>query len=174
MQTERAVSRHASRPSTRELHQHVIERAILAMRQNIDQSFPLEIEVEREPVLPDGPEPNTSDLALRTQMGRHWMRLLKQAGLGVPDVKTATLAEFGFDDISPTTPTDPKERLESAHLQSDPIAWQALTAVKGRLPDGRKLIAAIGNAVYDATGVRLRRVPFRDERVLAALKTASL
>lgn len=43
MQTERAVNRHASRPSTRELHQHVIERAILAMRQNIDRSFPLEL-----------------------------------------------------------------------------------------------------------------------------------
>jgi len=43
MQTERAVTRQApSRPSTRELHQHVIERAILAMRQNIDRSFPLE------------------------------------------------------------------------------------------------------------------------------------
>jgi nicotinate dehydrogenase subunit B len=33
-------------------------------------------------------------------------------------------------------------------------------------------LAAIGNAIYDATGVRLRRVPFRDQRVLAALKTA--
>jgi len=26
------------------------------------------------------------------------------------------------------------------------------------------------NAIYDATGVRIRRVPFRDARVLAALK----
>src|SRR6185295_9186600 len=86
-----------------------------------DQSFPLEIEVEREPVLPTGPEPNTSDLALRSQMGRHWMRLLKQAGLGAPNVKAATLTEFGFDDISETTPTDPKQQLESAHLQSDPV-----------------------------------------------------
>ncbi len=42
MQTERAVSRNPCRPSTRELHQHVIERAILAMRQNLDRSFPLE------------------------------------------------------------------------------------------------------------------------------------
>ena len=33
-------------------------------------------------------------------------------------------------------------------------------------------LAAIGNAIFDATGVRLRRVPFRDARVLAALKTA--
>jgi CO/xanthine dehydrogenase Mo-binding subunit len=33
-------------------------------------------------------------------------------------------------------------------------------------------MAAIANAVFDATGVRLRRVPLRNERVLAALKTA--
>jgi CO/xanthine dehydrogenase Mo-binding subunit len=35
-------------------------------------------------------------------------------------------------------------------------------------------IAAVANAIYDATGVRLRRVPFRPERVLAALKTAGV
>jgi CO/xanthine dehydrogenase Mo-binding subunit len=28
--------------------------------------------------------------------------------------------------------------------------------------------------IFDATGVRLRRVPFRNDRVLAALKTAKL
>jgi CO/xanthine dehydrogenase Mo-binding subunit len=33
------------------------------------------------------------------------------------------------------------------------------------------VIAAIANAIYDATGVRLRRAPFRKERVLAALRT---
>jgi len=33
-------------------------------------------------------------------------------------------------------------------------------------------LAAVANAIYDATGVRLRRVPFRDARVLAALKAA--
>jgi nicotinate dehydrogenase subunit B len=38
----------------------------------------------------------------------------------------------------------------------------------------KPLLAAVGNAIYDATGVRLRRVPFRDARVLAALKTAGL
>ena len=36
------------------------------------------------------------------------------------------------------------------------------------------MLAAIGNAIYDATGVRIRRVPFRDERVLAALKAAGV
>jgi CO/xanthine dehydrogenase Mo-binding subunit len=35
-------------------------------------------------------------------------------------------------------------------------------------------IAAVANAIYDATGVRIRRVPFRAERVLAALKAARL
>ena len=34
----------------------------------------------------------------------------------------------------------------------------------------KPMIAAVANAVYDATGVRLRRAPFRRERVLAALQ----
>jgi CO/xanthine dehydrogenase Mo-binding subunit len=34
--------------------------------------------------------------------------------------------------------------------------------------------AAIANAIFDATGVRLRRVPFRNARVLAALKAANV
>lgn len=33
-------------------------------------------------------------------------------------------------------------------------------------------IAAVANAIHDATGVRMRRVPFRNTRVLAALKAA--
>jgi CO/xanthine dehydrogenase Mo-binding subunit len=36
----------------------------------------------------------------------------------------------------------------------------------------KPLIAAVANAIYDATGVRIRRVPFRDARVLAALQAA--
>jgi CO/xanthine dehydrogenase Mo-binding subunit len=35
-------------------------------------------------------------------------------------------------------------------------------------------IAAVANAIFDATGVRLRRVPFRQDRVLAALKSAGV
>jgi CO/xanthine dehydrogenase Mo-binding subunit len=38
----------------------------------------------------------------------------------------------------------------------------------------KPLMAAVANAVFDATGVRLRRVPFRNARVLAALKSANL
>ena len=33
----------------------------------------------------------------------------------------------------------------------------------------RPLPAAIANAIFDATGVRIRRVPFSPERVRAAL-----
>jgi len=36
----------------------------------------------------------------------------------------------------------------------------------------KPMIAAVANAIFDATGVRLRRVPFRAPRVLAALKAA--
>ena len=38
----------------------------------------------------------------------------------------------------------------------------------------KPLLAAVGNAIYDATGVRIRRVPFRDARVLAAVKAANV
>jgi CO/xanthine dehydrogenase Mo-binding subunit len=38
----------------------------------------------------------------------------------------------------------------------------------------KPVIAAVANAIFDATGVRLRRVPFRDESVLAALKAAGV
>ena len=38
----------------------------------------------------------------------------------------------------------------------------------------KPLLAAVANAIYDATGVRLRRIPFRDARVLAALKAAGV
>ena len=37
----------------------------------------------------------------------------------------------------------------------------------------KPMIAAVANAIYDATGVRLRRPPFRRDRVLAALQANS-
>ncbi len=38
----------------------------------------------------------------------------------------------------------------------------------------KPMLAAIGNAIFDATGVRIRRVPFRDDRVLAAMKAEGI
>jgi CO/xanthine dehydrogenase Mo-binding subunit len=36
----------------------------------------------------------------------------------------------------------------------------------------KPMVAAVANAIFDATGVRIRRAPFRDDRVLAALQAA--
>jgi len=36
----------------------------------------------------------------------------------------------------------------------------------------KPILAAVANAIFDATGVRLRRLPFKNARVLAALKAA--
>jgi CO/xanthine dehydrogenase Mo-binding subunit len=38
----------------------------------------------------------------------------------------------------------------------------------------KPMLAAIANAIHDASGVRIRRVPFRADRVLAALKAAGV
>ncbi len=38
----------------------------------------------------------------------------------------------------------------------------------------KPMIAAVANAIFDATGVRVRRVPFRDARVREALRAAGV
>lgn len=108
-----------------------------------DTSFPLETEVEREILFDAGPDGHSAYLAIRSQMGRYWMRLLKQAGLGLPNVKSAFLERFGFEDVAEKPDPTEAEQLEAAHVRSEPTAWQSLQAVKGRLPDGRRLLAAI-------------------------------
>ena len=65
------------------------------------------------------------------------------------------------------------------HFPSTPPCFR--TNLGGRLPHYgageticKPTLAAVANAIFDATGVRLRRVPFRDARVLAALKAAGV
>ena len=71
--------------------------------------------------------------------------------------------------------TDVPERLEVILVNGDPNPKRPDLAPYGAGEASLKpMLAAIGNAVYDATGVRLRRVPFRPERVLAALKAAGV
>ena len=41
-------------------------------------------------------------------------------------------------------------------------------------PSHKPVPAAIANAVHDATGVRMRRLPLRPERVLAELQAAGV
>ena len=114
-----------------------------------DISFPLETEVEREPLWIAGPDANSAYLILRSQMGRYLMQLLKRAGLATPNVKSAFLERFGFEDAAEKLNPTEAEALEAAHLQSDPAAWQSLQAVKKRLPDGRRLLAAIESGDFD-------------------------
>jgi CO/xanthine dehydrogenase Mo-binding subunit len=75
---------------------------------------------------------------------------------------------------SPTlTHADVPERIDVVLVNGDPNASRPDLPHYGAGETVCKpLIAAVGNAIFDATGVRLRRVPFRDARVLAALKTA--
>jgi nicotinate dehydrogenase subunit B len=91
------------------------------------------------------------------------------------EVRFDTEKVTSVDWVSYPTMThlDTPESIEIVLVNGDP------NPTRGDLPHygaGETMLkptmAAIANAVFDATGVRLRRVPLRNERVLAALKTA--
>ena len=78
--------------------------------------------------------------------------------------------------------TEERERLDSIHspgqlaLAEAPDAIDIVLLDRPDLPpsgagDGsiRPVAAAIGNAIFDAIGVRMRRAPFTPERVKAAI-----
>ncbi len=73
---------------------------------------------------------------------------------------------------SPTlTHADTPERIDVVLVNGDPNpARPDLPPYGAGEAACKPMIAAVANAIFDATGVRLRRVPFRAARVLAALK----
>jgi nicotinate dehydrogenase subunit B len=75
---------------------------------------------------------------------------------------------------SPTlTHADTPERIDIVIVNGDPNPTRRDLPHYGAGETVCKpTIAAVANAVFDATGVRLRRVPFREARVLAALKAS--
>lgn len=77
---------------------------------------------------------------------------------------------------SPTlTHADVPERIDIVMVNGDPNPQRPdLPHYGAGETICKPTLAAIANAIYDATGVRLRRVPFRDARVLAALEAASV
>jgi hypothetical protein len=79
-------------------------------------------------------------------MGRHWLRLLRAAGR--ESLREIFVDEYGFLDVRDDAATK-EERLEAAHVQSDPTAWQMLAASLRRLPDGRRLLDAIVSGAFD-------------------------
>jgi CO/xanthine dehydrogenase Mo-binding subunit len=71
--------------------------------------------------------------------------------------------------------TDAPERIDIVLVNGDPNPNRPDLPMYGAGETICKpLMAAVGNAIYDATGVRLRRVPFKADRVLAALKAAGV
>jgi CO/xanthine dehydrogenase Mo-binding subunit len=77
---------------------------------------------------------------------------------------------------SPTlTHADAPERIDVVLVNGDPDPNRPDLPQYGAGEAACKpMIAAVANAIYDATGVRLRRVPFRDGRVQAALRAAGV
>ena len=70
--------------------------------------------------------------------------------------------------------SDTPESIEVVIVNGDPNPDRADLPHYGAGEASHKpMIAAIANAVFDATGVRLRRVPFRQEIVLEALRGQS-
>jgi nicotinate dehydrogenase subunit B len=73
------------------------------------------------------------------------------------------------------THSDAPERIDVVLVNGDPNPTRPDLPQYGAGETVCKpLMAAVANAIFDATGVRLRRVPFRDARVLAALKAAGV
>jgi CO/xanthine dehydrogenase Mo-binding subunit len=71
--------------------------------------------------------------------------------------------------------SDTPDRIDVVMVNGDPNPNRTDLAPYGAGEASHKpLIAAIANAVFDATGVRLHRPPFRKERVLAALKAGNV
>ncbi len=88
---------------------------------------------------------------------------------------TEKVTSLNWASYPTMTHLDTPESLEVVLVNGDPNPKRADLPHYGAGETVCKpTLAAIGNAIFDATGVRLRRVPFRDARVLAALKAAKL
>lgn len=88
-----------------------------------NDSLPLEVRVEREPV--------QFDLVMCAKLGRYWLKLIQPIG----NFKALYTSRFGFLEPSPG--------LEEAQLRSDRHAWQMYEALKGRAVDGGRLLKAM-------------------------------
>jgi CO/xanthine dehydrogenase Mo-binding subunit len=70
---------------------------------------------------------------------------------------------------------DAPERIDVVLVNGDPNPGRPdLPPYGAGEPSIRPVVAAVANAIFDATGVRIRRVPFRPERVLAELERAGV
>lgn len=116
-----------------------------------DDRVPLEVRVEREPM------PMT--LGVRVQVGRHFSRVLGSLWSGA--IKDAYLNRYRIEASA-----DPER---AAQLASDTNARAYVSAVAGRLPDGRSLLDDIGIGGHETfiTGLAI------SETTRDALRTAA-
>jgi len=113
-----------------------------------DLATPLELRVERERIWTTSEPVRDEYLALRAQMGRHWQRLLREAGHST--LAPVFVDHFGFQEVKDGSAATPAEQLEAGHVESDPSAWQLLAAALRRLPDGRRLLDAVEGGAFDS------------------------
>jgi nicotinate dehydrogenase subunit B len=88
------------------------------------------------------------------------------------EVQFDTEKVIGVDwNSSPTlTHADAPARIDVVLINGDPNPHRPdLPPYGGGETACKPMIAAIANAIFDATGVRIRRIPFRPARVLAAM-----
>jgi hypothetical protein len=111
-----------------------------------DPGVPLETKVERRP-LPWESNDHKMHLDLRAQLGRHWRRMLGDAGLQA--YRNEYLARYPI--------TLPAEGEESDYVYAHPAAWQEVAALAGRCMDGGELYlhltAASGRRASDGITV---------------------
>ena len=88
---------------------------------------------------------------------------------------TEKVVSLDWNSHPSMTHTDTPERIDVVLVNGDPNPNRPDLPHYGAGETVCKpLLAAVANAVFDATGVRLRRIPFRDERVLTALKSSGI
>jgi CO/xanthine dehydrogenase Mo-binding subunit len=86
---------------------------------------------------------------------------------------TAKVTSVDWNSYPTFRHADTPERIDVVLVNGDPNPNRPDLPPYGAGETACKpMLAAVANAIYDATGVRLRRVPFRAARVLAALDTA--
>lgn len=132
-----------------------------------DDSLPLETKVEREAIFSNEKKSQTVDLSMRVRMGRHWLKLLKQ--FTGKNYRDEYLKDYAFEDFAEIEDPDVQQELNLAHLQTNRKAWQMFEAVKNRVVDGYKLLAAIGSGDHE-TWVNENVDSDKIEAVLAAVE----
>jgi hypothetical protein len=118
-----------------------------------DDSLPLETRVEKEAIFTKAKKSRMVDVSMRVQMGRYWIKLLKLKLLErfiAIDFRSEYLNEYAFEDPAEIVNPDEQDKLDLAHLHADRKARQMFEAVKKRVVDGFKLLAAIQSGDHDA------------------------